>query len=376
MHIVLLTGRSAPKVGGLEVVIDALAREFTEVGHRVTVVAPRPGWFRFEKDAHPYEVLRHCPFISKHFGYYSCLSALFGLHKKHPIDIIHAHEVYPQAVIANMFFKKTKVPFVVTSHGVDSTENYKYFRNKSALIRARDALQSARQLVAVSPSIASNYKTLLSSVRTRISDIPNGVHVSSFDNLSDKQITLPKHIPPGEYLLFVGRLSKRKGLEVLLRAYAGLSNPRPLLIIGDGPERVSMEKLSKVLQIEKKVFFLGSREGSEKNLLLKNAWAVVVPTLTWEACSLVVLESFASGKAVIASRVPGVIDLIEHERDGILIEPGNVQELRQAIARFENEEGLRERIAKKGKERADRYDWHAVAQEHLEVYENAISQQE
>ena len=122
------------------------------------------------------------------------------------------------------------------------------------------------------------------------------------------------------FLLFIGRLRLRKGVEVLLQAMAALSPTLDgrLLIAGDGETRDSLERLSSKLGLQERVRFLGRCSAERIRALLRGARALIVPSL-YEGMPLVVLEAMESGVPVVASSVSGIPEVVVHQETGWLV---------------------------------------------------------
>ncbi|HEX7924153.1 MAG TPA: glycosyltransferase [Bradyrhizobium sp.] len=126
-------------------------------------------------------------------------------------------------------------------------------------------------------------------------------------------------------LLYVGRLSREKGVGVLLDAVAGTS--MPLRIVGEGPERAALEARASA-----NVRFLGALSRAEVLREMARARALVVPSLWYEGFPMVVVEAFAQGTPVIASEIGGLAEVVSAGRTGALVPPGDAAALRQRIA--------------------------------------------
>ncbi|WP_407320873.1 glycosyltransferase family 4 protein [Dickeya ananatis] len=124
------------------------------------------------------------------------------------------------------------------------------------------------------------------------------------------------------YFLFIGRLSREKGVATLARAHQRMKNNMPLKIVGNGPLYDEL-----VAQFPDAEFLGYKQQGEELNRLIKRARAVVVPSEYYENCSMSVLESMAFAKPVVGGRIGGIPEQIRDKVDGILFEPGNVQVL-------------------------------------------------
>lgn len=159
---------------------------------------------------------------------------------------------------------------------------------------------------------------------------------------------------PG-YLLFVGRLRIRKGVEVLLEAVRRLTEPGPaprLLVAGDGEHRRSLERTAVLLGVADPVRFLGRCGASEVRRLLAGAAALVVPSL-YEGMPLVILEAMEAGVPVVASAVSGIPEVVVDGETGWLVPPEDPALLAAALAEVgEDPAAARERGAA-GRRRLD-----------------------
>ena len=127
-------------------------------------------------------------------------------------------------------------------------------------------------------------------------------------------------------LVFAGRLSREKGLDIALRAMEELvvrHRECRLVIAGDGPMKRDLEGLVDALGLERAVRFAGPLEPDELGRLYVEAGLVVLPTLWMENCPVSVLESFAHGRAVVATRIGGVPELIDDGMTGALFDRGD-----------------------------------------------------
>lgn len=128
----------------------------------------------------------------------------------------------------------------------------------------------------------------------------------------------------GNYALFVGRLSPEKGLETLLKAWEKLAEKIPLKIVGDGP---LANMVASTAQRFKGVEWLGRLPKQEVLKLMKDAQALIFPSLWYEGFPLVIVEAYAVGLPVIASNLGSQSSLVEHGRTGLHFRPGDPEDL-------------------------------------------------
>ena len=150
-------------------------------------------------------------------------------------------------------------------------------------------------------------------------------------------------IADGAVLAFAGRLGPQKALAVALEALAAVEGVT-LLVAGDGPERVRLERRSAELGLSTRVRFLGAISRERVLRLFRGADASVLPS-AWENFPHTVVEALAVGCPVIATAVGGVPEVVRDGENGLLIAPGDPAALAAAISRFFGDRDLRERLA-------------------------------
>jgi glycosyltransferase involved in cell wall biosynthesis len=132
----------------------------------------------------------------------------------------------------------------------------------------------------------------------------------------------------GGYVLFVGRLSPEKGISTLLAASQMLRSGCQLKIVGDGPEADAVKRAT---ARSENIQWLGRRSSADVYGLMQSAVAVVLPSEWYEGFPVVVAEAFATGAPLIASRIGGLAEIVEHGRTGILFPPGDADALAETL---------------------------------------------
>lgn len=174
-------------------------------------------------------------------------------------------------------------------------------------------------------------------------------------------------LPPDGYLLFVGDLSRDKGVDVLLRAYAGLTNVPPLVLIGQNYLSLSTASLPPNV-----VVFDGW-----PHTAVMEAWRrcsiALVPSVWPEPFGIVVLEAMACGKPLIASNVGGIPDIVADHESGILVPPGDVVALRQAIRQLLSNPQLGTQMGQAGKERVALFRADVIIPKIEQIYRHVLT---
>lgn len=163
----------------------------------------------------------------------------------------------------------------------------------------------------------------------RLIVMPNFVQLSTFELFPSVALSGEEEGGADSYLLYFGRLSNEKGLRTLIQAVAQVPDSR-LKIVGDGPQRQELETLAERIA-HGRVEFVGFQRMEKLLATLESAKIVILPSEWYENCPYTVLESFAMGKPVIASDIGGISELVEDNRDGLLFEPGDSEELADRI---------------------------------------------
>jgi glycosyltransferase involved in cell wall biosynthesis len=247
-------------------------------------------------------------------------------------DLVHAHWLPAGAVAMT-----TRKPFVVQVWGTD----VELARRVPAL--ARHVLRRARVVIAPSRALADEARRLgAEEVRT----IASGVELPA---------QVGEEADPPE-ILYAGRLSPEKGVRELVAAADGL----PLVVVGDGPLRDEVPEA------------LGFLPHDELEQRYGRAAVVACPSHR-EGFGVVCAEAMAHGRPVVAGDVGGLRDLVVQEETGLLVPPGDVAALRDALRRLLADEGLRRRFGDAGRARiAEHFTWKRFADETLRAYDDAL----
>jgi glycosyltransferase involved in cell wall biosynthesis len=308
------------------------------LGVRNTVIALQPfyrGRLRGGNSAVPVQWLRYFSLpgglglpTAGQFAFARIASRLKKLHRTRRIDVIHAHGALPCGHAAMLASKELQLPFIVSVHGLDvfSTLQVKGSSGERCRQISRLIYGSANHVICVSDHVrAAILEGMADTCRTSV--IYNGVDPGRF--MPTSTIT-----PDGQKILSVGNLISIKGHEHLIRAIASLSQEFPsvaLDIIGEGPERESLEALARNLQLAGKVNFLGRQSRAQVAEAMRNCNIFALPS-RYEGLGCVYIEAMSCAKPAIGCRGQGIAEIIQEGTNGFLVDPENEPELAAILA--------------------------------------------
>ena len=298
------------------------------------------------------------------------LFAVARLQRQSGFDVVHAHWLIPQGLIASLLGWVTDPapPYVVTVHGSDLHMLGGGFMTRLK----RRAAQGAAGVTVVSAAMRDKVGRLGASAENVV--------------VRSMGVDLREEFTPGEGgnrdgLVFVGRLIDVKGLPVLIDAMQRLSRDRPnlrLTIIGDGPERRAIEQRSAALGLDGRVIFAGRMTPAEIVPRLRAAEVFVMPSVVTKAGAeegfgLVAVEAMGCSCAVVASNLGGIRDAVRDNETGLLAAAGDAADLARKIALVLDDEALRMRLAGNARTYAlEHYDWRVVGEDYARSLLTAI----
>ena len=184
-------------------------------------------------------------------------------------------------------------------------------------------------------------------------------------------------LSPVPTVAFVGRLFRKKGTDVLVRAMRAVREAVPdarLRIIGDGPERARLERLVRELSLEDAVEMLGFVSRSEIATTLGDAWVQVVPSVWEEPFGMVTIEAMMRATAVVASNTGGPSEVVRHGETGLLVPPSDAGALAAAIVTLLRDRALAERMGATAWEIARReFTEQAMMDRVLSLYDSTLA---
>ncbi len=289
-------------------------------------------------------------------------------------QVVHAHWVVPNAAFLDGVPRAHGVPLVISLHGSDV---FLAERQPLAGFFARRAFRDAGAVSACSSDLAERAKPL-GARPERLRTVPYGVDLAAFSpSHGEREIRERFGVGPSDlFVLGVGRLVEKKGFAVLIESAARLSRVK-VVIAGGGDLRQSLEQ--QAIRLGSPVVFVGPLERGVVSAALASADVVVVPSLVDRAGNVdglpnSLLEALASGRAVVASRVAGIPDVVADGENGLLTPAGDAAGLAAALVRLQGDPALRERLGAAARARAERdLSWGEVARAFEEMYVEAAA---
>ncbi len=378
MKILMITDLFAPSIGGLEFTVERLAFQFQKRGHEAVVVAAR-------NPAHlpAFEVVKGIPthrlfFIrpQAHPKFLLSLpSFLFlkGIIEKEKPDIIQVHFPHSNGLSSLLASYFTKIPMVVTMHGSDA----QVFPKKSQIARAITTrlLKRAAAVTGISKFTANCALGLLPSSPEKFSAITSGVDIEEYDSVKGAY----RHKAGRRYIYCTGRFVTKKGFDIAISSFAGIASKFPdvdLILSGDGPEREKCILQAKSLGIFSRAIFPGFVPREQMIKYFKGCEFFCIPSRQ-EPLGATVLEAFSCRKAVAASRVDGILEMVEEGKNGLFFEAGDIAGCSGCLSRLLSSSEQCRKMGEAGRKKVSSYfTWSRAADEYLALFSSLIKKAE
>jgi glycosyltransferase involved in cell wall biosynthesis len=399
MKILMVTS-SYPKFPGdvTAPFVESIARSVARRGHAVDVVLPHhPDLRRGRDETVRFFPYRYAPRASwSRWGYAQSLDADVRVRpavwllaplaalalrgevarrlREERYDLVHAHWLVPNAALVAGIVRAHRTPFVVSVHGSDV---FLAERLAPARLVARRALAAAGAVTACSADLRRR-TVALGAPRERARTVPYGVDVDRFSPLrADRTLRSRWGIPGGATMvLAVGRLVAKKGFTHLVEAARRVEDVH-VVVAGEGDLRPALEEQARAAG--NRVHLVGALDRETVARALAAADVVAVPSVVDAAGNVdglpnTVLEALASGRAVVASRVAGIPDVVQDGVSGLLVPAGDAEALAVALRRLAGDPAERERLGREARAQAiQRHGWDAAARSFEECYAQAAA---
>lgn len=398
VHTCPLARLGSRETGGMNVYVRELSRNLGRRGVGVDVFTRRQdegvdrivefgeGARVIHVDAGParsmdkYDVLQYLP---------QFLDGVRSFRRDADVDyqVVHSH-YWLSSPVATALSAEWGVPLVAMFHTLGKMKNRvsragSERENGERIEIERLTMLAGDRLVAASPADRDQMVEFYGALRSKIRVVPGGVDTTTFRPFPSEVARAVLGLGPGKLVLFVGRIQRLKGIDLLLEAFARLvadgsggESPRLMLVGGrdladrSDPEAVELARLRAVahnLGLDGLVSFQGAVPHSMLPTFYSAADVVVVPSL-YESFGLVALEAMACGVPVVASRVGGLQWTVQDGRSGFLVPRRDPELFAAAIRLILADDALRSSMAREAVEIAASFSWDAVADRTLRIY--------
>lgn len=288
-------------------------------------------------------------------------------------DVLHAFWPLPHGFLALAAKRSSGVPVVSTFFGVELS----WLESQLGFLRpvVRRIVTGSDAVTAISTHTASLLRRLVPAVQPTI--IPFGAAVEP----PSENPAAEHHLHTALRLLFVGRLVERKGVHVLLDALARLPEEPPVTldVVGDGPERSSLEHRARSLGVSDRVCFHGFVPQEELEARLTSGDVLVLPAVVdskgdVEGLGVVLLEAMGFQKPVIASAAGGIVDIVRPGENGLLVPPNDPGSLAAAIEELARDPALVRRLGRAARDDVrQRFSWDSIIGRLEGVYHSVLA---
>jgi glycosyltransferase involved in cell wall biosynthesis len=363
----MYTATFLPTVGGAELVLHALASALTAQRHGVTVLAPVVRHANNHVEA-PYRLRRYQRPSSKRFGVRQILPYLLHEYWQRPFDVLHCHGAYPPAYVGATLKRLLRIPMVVRPHGSDILPG-EFIRTNPRLERRLRRGLAAADLVIAQSEFLKRETLSLGVPDGKIRLVPNGICVADFQRVGSPPLW------PFPYVLAMGSFTRKKGFDVLLRAFATVAAEDlgiHLVMAGAGTELTVYDASVREQGLEDRVHFVGIVEGVFKIQLYQQCLFFVCPSRR-EPFATVNLEALAAGKPLVATSVGGNVEVVSEGENGFLVPPDDHEALATRMLTLLKDPALRTTMGRLSSDLARRYDWHTILPQYTMVFEEALA---
>jgi glycogen synthase len=290
-------------------------------------------------------------------------------------DIVHTHTWYAHfaGYLAKMLYK---CKFIATSHSIEPLRPWKYDQLGEAYTLSswmeKVGLENADRVVAVSKMMKEDILKYFNISPDKVVVIHNGIDLNVWKPTPISNELKETYGIKDDYILFVGRPTKQKGMEYLVAAADYIDVQIVFAAVGADTKEYEDEMKRKVAE-KKNILWINKMLKEEEYVQLYSSAKVFVCPSIYEPFGIINLEAMSCETPVVASAVGGILEVVVHEETGLLVDPGNPKQIAEAVNRLLKDENLRRKLGKNGRERVEKYfSWERIAQQTKALYEEVL----
>lgn len=380
LNVLVMSGNYLPHAGGSRIYYHNVYSRFAP--DHVTVITTKvPGWREFDRvhSGANYRIIRRfSPLPDLQFRQFP--RALLGAASSflptitQPVDLIHAGDLFPQGMLAELLWRFRGIPYVAYCHGeeVTVTDHYRFQP------KFRDRIYLNAAMVIANSEFARHKLLQIGVADKRILKITPGVDLDRFSPREKNRELISRFgLESSLVLMTVARLVPRKGHDMVLHALAALRREMPnlkYLIVGNGPDRQRLEHLAGELNVARNVVFVSDVSDQQLPEFYALSDVMVLPNRQEsdgdvEGFGMAFIEANAVGRPVIGGRSGGAGEAIVEGVTGMLLDdPKNPEELAAALSILLLNPDLRYRMGKAGVARVQQeFSWEEKARAIREI---------
>ena len=291
-------------------------------------------------------------------------------------DVVHTHTWY--AALAGFWAKVLYgVPLVCTVHSLEPLRPWKEEQLGSSYRMStwaeKTALENADRIIAVSQQSREDILRWFEVDPTRVSVIHNGIDLDLYRRL-DAEGTRKAFGIDGDYILFVGRVSRQKGIEHLINAMPHINPNVKLVCCTSAPDTQEFEQeIAGRIAEDPRIIWISSLLREDQYVeLYSNARVFVCPSV-YEPFGIINLESMACETPVVASRTGGILETVVDAETGLLVEPGEPRAIAEAVNHLLADRDKATTFGRNGRRRVeDHFSWSKIAEQTIELYREVV----
>jgi glycosyltransferase involved in cell wall biosynthesis len=377
-----VTGRGArfDPLGGVQSHTAGLSRALDRQGVAQTIITTRPPTAaRHEPFGDHGEVVRLGLPVRVCRQFYSWPATAVAPRLARDADIVHVHLGEDLAVVplGMMTARRHRLPLVITVH-TSLRHTLEVSGVRSALLKSLGGgfewwgTRGATAVITLTERLAERLR-YDGVPADRVHVIPSGVVLPplAVTGPGSDPDTDPLAGVPHPRVIFLGRLTPQKHVDVLIRAL-GRTPDAHLVVVGDGPHRPALERLAGQLELDRRVHFLGFVPHADVSGILRRGDALALPS-RYEEFGTALLEGMQAGLPVVAAATGGIPNVISHGVNGLLVPPGDDEALAAGLRQLLTDSRLAARLAGQARLRAQGYDWDRLSTRVLSVYRGLVS---
>ena len=384
MRILFVSETYYPHLNGVYYFVCRVAPMLQQRGHQVAVIAPSETTQFVKKridniDVYTVPSLPILLYPKLRFPVPLLLQArIKNLINDFKPDIIHIqdHFILSNAVVE--VNKQMRIPIIGTNHFMPENltsliKNNKVKQLVENYLWARFS-RVFNQLLLVTTPTETGARLIRPKLRTKVTAVSSGINLQEFNPLGDTIVIKEKYaLPDKPVLLYVGRLDPEKRIEEIIQAVAVAVKTIDFyfVVVGKGARKAALEKLATDLGIADKVIFTGFVPDEDLPYLYKLSHSFIIASIA-ELLSLVTLQAMASGLPVIAANAGALVELVQHNKNGYLFNPGDINAIAECIKNIFTNDDLYEGMCEKSVEYSQTHNIHVTVDSFEKIYNRML----